>query len=333
VALAVAYACALRSRWHGSALGDDERGIFAIGASAATAALAAILIWNTVPAAYAAMAWILLALVLFEAGNWDVIRELRAMSWAIAALGCIALVGTHAEHFAKFAGVEVWVSYLVACVAAYVIAARASVWPPANLGARERAAFTDIMSASGAFAAMALLWLVLPDPAVSAAWAILGVAVSEFFGLAGTAVLALTLARTLAFDLASSERVVSTLPVIAALYFMAYRLRGRLGSAYLWAASAALAALLYASVSGGLFTVALGLEGLALLGAGFPLRERILRLQGLALLLTCILKLFVYDLRNLETMYRILSFIVLGLIMLGVSWIYTRFREHVRKLL
>jgi hypothetical protein len=94
-----------------------------------------------------------------------------------------------------------------------------------------------------------------------------------------------------------------------------------------------LAALLYGRVSGGLFTVALGLEGLALLGAGFPLRERILRLQGLALLLACILKLFVYDLRNLETMYRILSFIALGLIMLSVSWIYTRFREHIRRLL
>ena len=70
---------------------------------------------------------------------------------------------------------------------------RATLWEQA-----ERAAFTDSMSASGAFAAMALLWLVLPDPAVSAAWAILGVAVSEFFGMAGTAVLALTLARTLA---------------------------------------------------------------------------------------------------------------------------------------
>jgi len=94
-----------------------------------------------------------------------------------------------------------------------------------------------------------------------------------------------------------------------------------------------LGVLLYASVSGGLFTVALGFEGLALLGAGFPLCERILRLQGLALLLACSLKLFIYDLENLETMYRILSFIALGLIMLGVSWIYTRFREHVRRLL
>jgi hypothetical protein len=99
------------------------------------------------------------------------------------------------------------------------------------------------------------------------------------------------------------------------------------------AASTLLAALLSNQVSGGMLTVSWGLEGLALLAAGFRLRESVLRLQGLALLLVCILKLFVYDLRNLETFPRILSFIALGAIMLGVSWIYTRFRNHLSKLL
>jgi len=39
------------------------------------------------------------------------------------------------------------------------------------------------------------------------------------------------------------------------------------------------------------------------------------------LLLASILKLFVWDLRRLETLPRIFSFIVLGAILLGVSWI------------
>jgi hypothetical protein len=428
LSLAAAYACALRSRWHGSTLEEGERGVFATGASAATAALAAILIWNSVPADYVAMAWMLLALVLFEAGNRALPQELRTMSWPIAALGGAAVVATHSDHFVKFAGAEVWSSYLVMCLVAWIIAARAARYPPANLGVRERAAFTDIMSAAGTFAAMAVVWLVLPDPYVTPAWAILGVAAAQFFGPVATAVLVLTLTRALAIDMDAAARVLSTPPLIAALYWMAYRLRGRLGRVYLWAASATaailiaaelpgarlplgwmvfsvallavglrfrvpglhlqsyalavlafplaladtnparvgicvaivpayyaaeylarqernattmlslfgttlLAALLYGSVSGGLFTVALGFEGLALLGAGFSFRERILRLQGLTLLLACILKLFIYDLRNLETMYRILSFIALGLIMLSVSWIYTRFREHVRRLL
>jgi uncharacterized membrane protein len=79
--------------------------------------------------------------------------------------------------------------------------------------------------------------------------------------------------------------------------------------------------------------VAWGILGLALLGFGFPLRDRILRISGLALLLACILKLFSWDLRHLETVPRIFSFIALGLILVGVSWVYTRFRERVSKYL
>ena len=92
--------------------------------------------------------------------------------------------------------------------------------------------------------------------------------------------------------------------------------------------------------SGGLTAAALagnlgtwGIEGVSLLLAGFPLRERVLRLAGLALFFVCVLKLFVYDLRELETLYRIFSFIALGLILLGVSWIYTRFRGHIQRYL
>jgi uncharacterized membrane protein len=94
-----------------------------------------------------------------------------------------------------------------------------------------------------------------------------------------------------------------------------------------------LSTVLYGRVSGGLLTVAWGCQGLALLAAGFPLNQRVLRLEGLALLFTCILKLFLYDLRNLETLYRILSFVALGVILLGVSWVYTRFQDQIKKLL
>ena len=91
--------------------------------------------------------------------------------------------------------------------------------------------------------------------------------------------------------------------------------------------------LLYHEVSGSMLTVAWGIEGIALLIAGFPLRDRVLRVSGLALFLVCILKLFLYDLRSLETPYRIASFIVLGLMMLAVSWIYTRFRDRIARYL
>jgi len=63
---------------------------------------------------------------------------------------------------------------------------------------------------------------------------------------------------------------------------------------------------------------------------GTPLRRRPARL---ALLLACILKLFVWDLRHLETLSRIFSFLVLGLLLVAVSWIYTRFRDRVQRYL
>ncbi len=133
------------------------------------------------------------------------------------------------------------------------------------------------------------------------------------------------------------RRLALTIPVIVGLYLSQFLSESaeRLARAmFSLLATALLTVLLYhEEVSGGLLTVACGVEGVALLAAGFPLRERVLRLQGLALLLACILKLFLYDLRNLETMYRILSFVALGLILLAVSWVYTRFRERLHRIL
>lgn len=98
-------------------------------------------------------------------------------------------------------------------------------------------------------------------------------------------------------------------------------------------ATVLLATLLFHEVSGSMLTVAWGLEGIALLIAGFPLSDRVLRISGLTLFLVCVLKLFLWDLRHLETLYRIFSFIVLGLMLVSVSWIYTRFREQLQRYL
>ncbi len=44
-------------------------------------------------------------------------------------------------------------------------------------------------------------------------------------------------------------------------------------------------------------------------------------------------KLFFYDLRRLETLHCILSFFVLGVILVSVSWLYTRFRDRIQRYL
>ena len=82
-----------------------------------------------------------------------------------------------------------------------------------------------------------------------------------------------------------------------------------------------------------MLTMACGIQGVILLISGFPLRDRMLRLWGLVLLLACIGSCSCGNLRHLETLPRIFSFIVLGIILLADSWIYTRFRERVAKFL
>jgi len=45
----------------------------------------------------------------------------------------------------------------------------------------------------------------------------------------------------------------------------------------------------------------------------------------------CLLQVFLIDLRGVETLYRILSFIVLGAILLVVSFAYTKYREVLKR--
>lgn len=98
-------------------------------------------------------------------------------------------------------------------------------------------------------------------------------------------------------------------------------------------ATGMLFSLILQEVRPSLVTLAFGLQGLALMAVGLVARERIMRLSGLGLLLVCILKLFLYDLRELDALARILSFVALGLILLAISWIYTRYRDQISKLL
>ncbi|HEY9285299.1 MAG TPA: DUF2339 domain-containing protein, partial [Pyrinomonadaceae bacterium] len=66
--------------------------------------------------------------------------------------------------------------------------------------------------------------------------------------------------------------------------------------------------------------------GGALLALGHARGNRVLRLMALALLGAATAKVFLFDLSELERFYRIVSFIVLGAILLGVSFLYQQTR-------
>lgn len=74
-----------------------------------------------------------------------------------------------------------------------------------------------------------------------------------------------------------------------------------------------------------LITLALGVAGLAFFVPGFRYRDKTLRYAGLIMFAAAVLRIGVVDIAGLSILYKIISFILLGLILLGVSFFYTRF--------
>jgi len=64
-----------------------------------------------------------------------------------------------------------------------------------------------------------------------------------------------------------------------------------------------------------------------LTGTGILKRLQAVRVLGILLLGATVLKVFLVDLSALQTFYRVISFIVLGLLLLAVSYGYNRFRQ------
>jgi uncharacterized membrane protein len=64
--------------------------------------------------------------------------------------------------------------------------------------------------------------------------------------------------------------------------------------------------------------------GAALMIAGFWKRSAFIRWQAMVLLAVTIGKVFLYDSRELQQVYRILSFIALGVLLMGISYAYHR---------
>lgn len=70
---------------------------------------------------------------------------------------------------------------------------------------------------------------------------------------------------------------------------------------------------------------------LALLAGGMVLRERMYRWLGLAVLAAALGRVVMLDVWRLETNYRVLSFLALGLVLLVLGFIYNRYQEKIRQ--
>jgi len=68
-----------------------------------------------------------------------------------------------------------------------------------------------------------------------------------------------------------------------------------------------------------------------LFALGFLLRERMHRWLGLIILACAVTRVFASDVWKLETIYRILSFMALGVVLLALGFVYTKYQDKIRQ--
>ena len=80
-------------------------------------------------------------------------------------------------------------------------------------------------------------------------------------------------------------------------------------------------------LEGAWVSVAWSILALTVIGYGFAYVDKVARTAGIIILLVTVLKVFIYDLSKLDVIYRVLSFMVLGVILLLTSFAYSRFAK------
>ena len=70
-----------------------------------------------------------------------------------------------------------------------------------------------------------------------------------------------------------------------------------------------------------------GATAFAFIVGGFTLKDRLYRWCGLGMFAMVLLRLFFHDFSKLETIYRIISFIGLGIVFIGASFLYNYYSK------
>jgi hypothetical protein len=85
------------------------------------------------------------------------------------------------------------------------------------------------------------------------------------------------------------------------------------------------------STSGFYLTACWSLLALTFFGTGVLLRERMYRWLGLGILGCALGRVVIFDIWKLEALYRVLSLMALGVVLLVLGFIYSRFQEKIRE--
>ena len=350
---------------------ETERLVAVDAASIAGTALLAALLWHSLPAVVVAVSWGILSLLLLEVGFWLRLPSVRLQGHLLTGLTFGRLFLVNFTSLGVTAGVSHRVLTVVPLIVFFYLL-RSRLEEERDKGSLEpfEGALSHVYLWAPAIAAVVLIRFELGRVLAVIGWSLLGLTLLitghrlknlhlrwQSYGIA-----VLSFVRSWTTNFYTPDSLAGVFGpaltggiVVASFYaaqFISPRARQESGSeegeGAAWLSqqvdvhartifsllgTVLLTVLLFYEVSGVYLTVAWSVTGTVLLVLGFPLRERVLRLSGLVLLAVSVLRVFVYDFRNLETLSRIVSFIVLGLLLLAASWVYTRFREQLQRYL
>ncbi|MFI5356448.1 MAG: hypothetical protein ACHQ4G_03850 [Opitutales bacterium] len=245
--------------------------------------------------AAAALAWVLPVL-------WQrspVRRELiRGPWWRAAAPWIQATLATWIMVLAVRSNYAAPLLFLV--TAAEAVAVFVLAW---KLGVRPAGPASSVLLLLGAWWTAAALWQGSPEELTTGD----GLALGAVLGLAAVLLLLPVLARS--FAAGAWRSAAAWMQGAVALGLMFWLFEAQTG----WL--------------GAYTTVIWGMVAIIVFVLGLFLRERAYRLLGLAGLLLCLPRMFLVDLHS--TLYRILAFVGLGVVMLWVGFSYHRFRHFV----
>lgn len=331
-------------------------------AGSAVAAFATMLtVWVATGNWTAAWCWSLLAVVLFAAGVWRRSMPLRLEAYAALAAGCVRLLAVDFPQplvavFGKVDRAEVAAAIVMACCLCIAEWQRRLAAADGITPAEGTWVGGAMMSAAGVVLS-SLLYLELPAQWLAAGWALMAL-LQTAGALRRDGVRPRLQAVVLALLVVARVAVVNQESEVwrrwpawcaAALLFaavpLAFRLRRTVVSGELrhvvsrpeqvvfFAPLAIVLLSLLAEFHGGMLTIAVSTLGVVVFLVALAINERSFRLAGLGLLLAGVAKLLLWDVWQMPASERYLSLIVVGIALLAVSFLYSKFADRLKQLL
>ena len=329
----------------------------------AASVLVATVIWYEADAVYMALLWCVLGVVLFQIGLRNRDHQLRWQGYVAMVAAFVRVLqfnladGPHVGDYSA----RVY-SVIPIAIAAFLIFGAGRELEP-----REERVATVIHAWIGTATIAALVWYETQPDWLVASWACLTALAlaaalllkNEVFKQHGLALSLVVLLRAVISNLEDvvpgwSNRSIAVAVaagiLFASLYFC-FRLRkvedqsgrpadlswklffGRPEQTFFFVPLLMTTLLLAVEMRAGLITVSWGIEAVVVFLFALMVNERSFRLSGLALLLLCVGKIVVVDVWGLNSRDRYITFIIMGLALLLVSFLYTRYRTAIKQYL